>query len=528
MTNRQFLQRLGIFYEESPSKAATIQMSDDAESLKFALLDFEFTIIDRLCLTSESDIPHVAKYLQILRASEIERSEATDTITLAEYISRLASDGVADWDEFYYSEFFQPWKRDVQPLDSDTRRVARTKFLYEVFEIFRSKSWRFDDGNPVRSSGIGTPKPHLAAYLPLYDALSDFRGSGERRYKWNVDTSKKLVPNFTKQTLNELVQRGLWNQQGSLYHAAEVSEKDGQPKPFKPRRVYFPWLVVEHEKPNKPDEDCYCRAANTANAALYRYQMTCRYGIEQDRIPPLAVVTTRGKEVRVWVMYQRNKGKIYQMDCIWNGDMSKTLDVIKFQVILENLHAWATHVLRPLISHHIDRWKYLLPAANQNLFTWNEANTTTASATENASKAQASPGKATGLAAALSGLEIGLNPKEMEEPAAFGNEGSGTSKTPPRMAGSSVSSSPFHTPPRKMGSSVSSSPFHSPPNTTRSSPSTQTRGIAPPERSSEDPYVALPSTTSAGSGTKQPESEQWSLRLGPDKESHQTVPESPL
>ena len=45
------------------------------------------------------------------------------------------------------------------------------------------------------------------------------------------------------------------------------------------------------------------------------------------------------------------------MDCIWEGDMTISSDLIKFQAILENTHTWAMHEQRSRISTYIDLWK---------------------------------------------------------------------------------------------------------------------------------------------------------------------------
>jgi hypothetical protein len=49
------------------------------------------------------------------------------------------------------------------------------------------------------------------------------------------------------------------------------------------------------------------------------------------------------------------------MSPIWEGRMTRVLDCLKFQAILENIHNWATRVLKPLISTYISQWKYQFP-----------------------------------------------------------------------------------------------------------------------------------------------------------------------
>ncbi|KAK8140039.1 hypothetical protein PG984_000105 [Apiospora sp. TS-2023a] len=45
------------------------------------------------------------------------------------------------------------------------------------------------------------------------------------------------------------------------------------------------------------------------------------------------------------------------MDPIWEGDITKVSDCIKFEYILENVHTWATRSLKPLLSSYIDQWR---------------------------------------------------------------------------------------------------------------------------------------------------------------------------
>lgn len=46
------------------------------------------------------------------------------------------------------------------------------------------------------------------------------------------------------------------------------------------------------------------------------------------------------------------------MDPIWEGDITKVSDCIKFEYILENIHTWATRSLKPLLSSYIDQWRH--------------------------------------------------------------------------------------------------------------------------------------------------------------------------
>lgn len=47
------------------------------------------------------------------------------------------------------------------------------------------------------------------------------------------------------------------------------------------------------------------------------------------------------------------------MQAVWKGDMTKLVDTLKLQMILDNVHTWAMRVFKPLISTYIDQWKYV-------------------------------------------------------------------------------------------------------------------------------------------------------------------------
>ena len=47
------------------------------------------------------------------------------------------------------------------------------------------------------------------------------------------------------------------------------------------------------------------------------------------------------------------------MYAIWSGDITQLVDIVKFQSILDNIHTWAMRIFRPMISSHIEQWKYV-------------------------------------------------------------------------------------------------------------------------------------------------------------------------
>ncbi|KAM5343898.1 hypothetical protein ACJ41O_012435 [Fusarium nematophilum] len=170
----------------------------------------------------------------------------------------------------------------------------------------------------------------------------------------------------------------------------ELSSHGLQPTPFRafhepPKEASlncYPWLLVEHKKEGVrgAEQTVCCQAANGGACAVRLNQNSARYAIEMPEdahIPPIPTVTTIGSLVKVWIMYfakdfqaprakqhfegvtwtRRNNG--YVMRAIWEGDMTRLGDIIKFQVILENTHTWAMRVFKPLVSSYIDQWKYV-------------------------------------------------------------------------------------------------------------------------------------------------------------------------
>src|SRR6478736_7254737 len=53
------------------------------------------------------------------------------------------------------------------------------------------------------------------------------------------------------------------------------------------------------------------------------------------------------------------------MRCIWDGDMTEPEDIVKFRLILENIHTWATRVFKPLITTYIDQWRFVHSPSSQ-------------------------------------------------------------------------------------------------------------------------------------------------------------------
>lgn len=46
------------------------------------------------------------------------------------------------------------------------------------------------------------------------------------------------------------------------------------------------------------------------------------------------------------------------MQAIWKGDITILKDIFAFQLVLENIYAWAIRVFKPLVASYIDQWKH--------------------------------------------------------------------------------------------------------------------------------------------------------------------------
>jgi hypothetical protein len=159
--------------------------------------------------------------------------------------------------------------------------------------------------------------------------------------------------------------------------------------------ICFPWLIVEHKKAGEManEEKCHCQAANAGTAAVMMLETLSKIvpggkkHMADKHIPPVITMTTVDKIVRVWITYCCKHERfgddavqyvsrsmfllsggicllthaVQKMDCIWKGDMTRVLDVIKLRAILENTHTWAMREQRPRISTYIDLWKYKYP-----------------------------------------------------------------------------------------------------------------------------------------------------------------------
>ncbi|KAF4975095.1 hypothetical protein FZEAL_8074 [Fusarium zealandicum] len=285
------------------------------------------------------------------------------------------------WEAFFHAQFFEPLAYGVSVSKGDPRRVSRCNYYYDAFRAETNELWDLFSGGADELSDLSgferikCPKPDHAFYLPIYHLDAEPRipriSEPEGR-QWNQALGHPIVDSFSWSTLKELFAFGLRPTPFRVFHKP----------PVEAGLNCYPWLLVEHKKESasEAEKTASCQAANGGACAIKLNQITARYAVElpdDAHIPPIPTVTTVGSHVKIWIMYfakdfhapcsahywhdvtwkRRKRG--YVMRAIWEGDMTKLVDIIKFQMILENTHTWAMRVFKPLMSSYIDQWKHV-------------------------------------------------------------------------------------------------------------------------------------------------------------------------
>ncbi len=109
--------------------------------------------------------------------------------------------------------------------------------------------------------------------------------------------------NLSHEVLQHLAQHGLEPDASGIL-ASDKGAKD-------PDRewISFPWLVVQHDKPDGTGAQCYHGAANAATAAVMMMERLCKFipagirGKANEHVPLVVAITTVKKTVRVWITY---------------------------------------------------------------------------------------------------------------------------------------------------------------------------------------------------------------------------------
>ena len=153
--------------------------------------------------------------------------------------------------------------------------------LSRPWDLFARRDFRQDD-----RKGLPVPMP---------DWVSSYTVS-------NAPT-QSVRENLPRETLQHLAQHGLESDaSGTL-----ASDK----KARSPDRswICFPWLVVQHGKPNGTATQCHLEAANAATAAVMMLEGLCKLvpagiqGKANEHVPFVVGITTVQKMVRVWITY---------------------------------------------------------------------------------------------------------------------------------------------------------------------------------------------------------------------------------
>jgi hypothetical protein len=248
------------------------------------------------------------------------------------------------------------------------------------------KGFRQDD-----RENLTVPKPDWVAFFPIYTRnFPRERIPTSKKWQLTKDPKNGMTENFSTDTLEHLARHGVPSNTAGLFR-----------KPQDLKRmvlsdcICFPWLIVEHKKAGEManEEKCHCQAANAGTAAVMMLEILSeivpgdKKHMADEHIPPVITMTTVDKIVRVWITYCCKHERfgddavqyvsrsmfllsggicllthaVQKMDCIWKGDMTRVLDVIKLRAILENTHTWAMREQRPRISTYIDLWKYKQP-----------------------------------------------------------------------------------------------------------------------------------------------------------------------
>ncbi|KAI1770207.1 hypothetical protein F4818DRAFT_433809 [Hypoxylon cercidicola] len=346
-----------IFFFEHPDH---YDVPDSVNTLRETLLDFFCTVIDRLGIYQEDAFEQPNYLLSILQTfDDSERTRIAQTIyrhgTTKNWAVTLhrGQDREPEWVSFFYECFFKPLASILNRTDS--RSAARQKFYYDHFEYAHNRPWSLFSSSfrhaHQQTTSLTQPTPDLAAYFPVFDIQTD--GS---QWPWVRGPKNIIVENFSRATLERLDKHG-------LHPSTTGSFDEGRQEGIDPSNsICYPWLIVEHKKAEQQSgTECYCLAANDAAAVLMTLRTLAKYSAD-NIVPPVVTMTTMGKVVRIWIAFFDTEQEIYKMICIWKGFMTTIVDIVKLEAILENLHTWATRVLRPWISHCIDQWKLHHPA----------------------------------------------------------------------------------------------------------------------------------------------------------------------
>ncbi|KAF5241411.1 hypothetical protein FAUST_3841 [Fusarium austroamericanum] len=281
------------------------------------------------------------------------------------------------WATFFETHFFSALSDSLSVSKEDSRRISRSKYYYDGIKREIDESWTLFSKDNVNGLGsferIKCPKPDHAFFLPIYhsanNAGSPAIADAEAR-QWNQTQVPLGTEPFSWSTLKKLNGFGLQSTPRRIFDKP----------PLEANLKCYPWFIVEHKKENESERNVSCQAANAAACAISLVKHSAQYALkllDQAHVPPIPAMTTIGSRVTIWLMYyakdfdapcsrrstnevttkKRKEGHI--MHAVWSGDMTKLMDTLKLQIILDNVHTWAMRVFKPLISTYIEQWHYV-------------------------------------------------------------------------------------------------------------------------------------------------------------------------
>ncbi|RYP41662.1 hypothetical protein DL767_000867 [Monosporascus sp. MG133] len=318
--NRVTLEENRIFFFETIGEYG--QMPAHVNSLRDALLDFECTLPTRLSFYDEDEFEDTAMLHSVMNklfVSESERASIEKSVKTYRDMKREAQrldngcDREAEWVKFYEKNFLDKLFDEFVITDEDSRRVARTKFYYDDFDVAKERRWGLFSGpgdlrKEYGKSNLTMPVPDWVAYFRVYDLKSSWgriRNSSSR-WPWANSAKNKIVENFSLATLQELAEHGLQfsvanNLRGNRNSSIVPSDL-----------LCYPWLITEYKRKDKEGEvQCYCQAANAGAASLMLLQTLIRHSTYKT-VLPVVTMTTWGPEVRIWICFFDDSLKSYQ------------------------------------------------------------------------------------------------------------------------------------------------------------------------------------------------------------------------
>ncbi|KAL2130237.1 hypothetical protein VTI74DRAFT_6714 [Chaetomium olivicolor] len=352
------LWQSGISIDQNQAQKGALPHHVD--ELRNTLLDYGCDIPEHLVFKSaEDESRRLNDIAKVLYVSESERASINFCLTQLKDIKwkaeKLDKDGDYNWEPFFSKHFFDTLLYQMGKAGAKSDSIYYYNEYLE-YSTSLSRPWSLFEQEDFRQDGregLPVPKPDWVSSYTVYNIPKD-----------------SIQENLSYGELQHLAQHGL-ESDASCTLASEKSatypDRDW---------VCFPWLIVQHGKPGGTETQCHYEAANAATAAVMMLERLCKVvpagiqGKTNEHVPPVVAITTVKKMVRVWITYSCrpsvNDAAKFKMACIWKGDMTAILDLMKFSAILCNAHKWALHEQRPRISGYIDLWKARYPMGSRS------------------------------------------------------------------------------------------------------------------------------------------------------------------